>query len=80
MVRTVTVTQAHQNLSRLLRDVSSGQEVVVTSRGKPVARLVQIDAPEGAERSRRFDQALEQLDRLPPVTIGAWSRDELYNR
>lgn len=33
------------NLSRYLERVSEGEEVIVTERGRPIARLSAIDAP-----------------------------------
>lgn len=34
------IREARQNLSSLLEEVKKGREVVITDRGKPVARLV----------------------------------------
>jgi prevent-host-death family protein len=39
-VRTAGIRQARQNLSVLLAEVRNGHEVVITDRGRPVARLV----------------------------------------
>lgn len=44
----VGVRELKNNLSRYLDRVSDGIEIVVTERGRPVARLQRIDAP--AER------------------------------
>lgn len=40
MTKSVGVHEAKTHLSRLLADVARGEEVVITSRGKPVAALV----------------------------------------
>lgn len=37
-----SVREARNNLSQLLRDVQDGEEVVIASHGRPVARLVAI--------------------------------------
>ena len=42
--REVGVRELHDHLSRYLRDVAQGGEVLVTMRGKRVARLSPIDA------------------------------------
>lgn len=42
MTKSVGVHEAKTHLSRLLDDVSSGEEVVITRRGQPAARLVAI--------------------------------------
>jgi len=39
-MKTATVADAKSHLSALLADVEAGQGVVITRRGKPVARLV----------------------------------------
>lgn len=41
-MRTAGVREARQDLSSLLDDVRKGREVVITDRGRPVARLVPI--------------------------------------
>lgn len=72
---TVGVHEAKTHLSRLLRRVAAGEEVVIERRGEPVARLVPVrpDEPRvfGSERGRLlvpddFDAPLpdELLDRF----------------
>jgi prevent-host-death family protein len=39
----VSVRKARQNIGRLLDAVSAGEMVIITRRGKPVAKLVTID-------------------------------------
>jgi prevent-host-death family protein len=46
-MRTAGVRQARQNLSALLDEVRKGREVVITERGRPVAKLVPPDRPRG---------------------------------
>ncbi|MEQ9364360.1 MAG: type II toxin-antitoxin system prevent-host-death family antitoxin [Leptospirales bacterium] len=41
---TVSAFAAKTNLSRLLHSVETGQQFLITRRGKPVARLVPADA------------------------------------
>ena len=45
-MRQVTVREAKTHLTRLLREIARGQDVVITRWGRPVARLVPIQ--EGA--------------------------------
>lgn len=44
-----TVHQAKTNLSRILREVEAGKEVIVTRGKKPVARISAIEPPEKKE-------------------------------
>ena len=68
-------TQARTQLSRLLAQVAAGEEVVVTRRGKPVARLVAFE-PRG---QRRPDVLKEKVvipnsffDPLPEEELQSW--------
>jgi len=47
------VRELKSSLSEHLRRVSAGESIVVTDRGKPVARLVPPDLPEGIVRMMR---------------------------
>lgn len=46
-MRTAGVREARQNLSALLDEVKKGREVIITERGRPVAKLVPPDRPRG---------------------------------
>src|SRR4029453_18016595 len=46
-MRSAGVREARQNLSALLDEVRKGQEIVITERGRPVAKLVPPDRPRG---------------------------------
>ena len=46
-MRIAGVREARQNLSALLDEVKKGREVVITERGRPVAKLVPPDRPGG---------------------------------
>jgi prevent-host-death family protein len=41
-MKTINVHQAKTQLSRLLEEVASGQEIIIAKAGKPVARLVSL--------------------------------------
>jgi prevent-host-death family protein len=44
MIRTVNISDAKANLSKLADEVSSGDEVIVSRSGKPVMKLVSLNA------------------------------------
>jgi len=44
-MKTVNIHEAKTHLSRLLKRVGRGEEIVIAKAGKPVARLVPIAAP-----------------------------------
>jgi prevent-host-death family protein len=81
-MRTVSAREANQAFSKLLQAVVEGEEVVITRRGKPVARLTPImeesrDAEREAEIERIIAHFREGVDLGEPVS---WTRDELYER
>ena len=47
---TVNIHEAKTHLSRLLEQVAKGETVIIAKAGKPVARLVPLEAPSGAAR------------------------------
>jgi len=63
-VKAIGVAKLKANLSRYLSQVKHGQEVVVTERGLPVAKIVPLRSSEGAE-SRR-----ERLARAGVLQLG----------
>ncbi|MFP5414947.1 MAG: type II toxin-antitoxin system Phd/YefM family antitoxin [Gammaproteobacteria bacterium] len=44
-MQTINIHEAKTHLSRLLERVAGGEEVVIAKAGKPIARLVPLDAP-----------------------------------
>lgn len=75
--RSISAAEANRNFSRLLEGVRQGKSFVVTSHGKPVARI------EPAEVSNREQMAAHQallarLRKQPATNAGRWTRDELY--
>ena len=82
MQHQISLREANQHLSRYVKSVERGEELVITRRGKPVARLV----PVAAERQLTPDQvaALERTRRRMShgYDLGGRmpSRDELHER
>ncbi len=73
----VNIHQAKTNLSQLLRRVASGEEIIISNAGKPVARLVPIDRAD--KRRLGTDQGAFQVpddfnDPLPPELLDAFER------
>ena len=57
-MKTTGVAELKAHLSRFLEQVKGGQEVIVTERGLPIAKLVPLDAGEQrASRRRRLARA-----------------------
>lgn len=78
MEKAISASEANRRFSELLREVREGHSYVVTSHGKPVAR---ISPPQKGKHSSRSRKAfLHWLEAQPVRNVGRWTRDELYER
>ena len=78
MNNVVSAADANRRFSALLRTVKRGRSVVVTSHGKPVAKIspmAEDDRTAASARSALF----ARLRRERVVNAGRWTRDELYD-
>jgi prevent-host-death family protein len=66
----VPIREMKNRLSAYLKLVRSGGEVVITDRGRPVARLTPIPPTSGGSEA----EALRQIESLPWVQPGAGGR------
>jgi prevent-host-death family protein len=77
MEEAVSAADANRKFSLLLRGVREGRRYVVTSHGKPVARLIPAGKhDEAAKRARAT--LLSRLEKQPVMNTKRWTRDELY--
>jgi len=77
MDKAVSAADANRNFSRLLQGVRRGRSYVVTSHGKPVAKIVPVSESD-AVASSAWTTLLARLRSQPAVDIGRWTREELY--
>ncbi len=78
MNKTVAAADANRRFSELLRTVKKGESIVVTSHGKPVAKISPIVEDNRAEEGAR-SALFARLRRERVVNVGRWTRDELYD-
>ncbi|MSO52311.1 MAG: type II toxin-antitoxin system prevent-host-death family antitoxin [Acidobacterium sp.] len=77
MNTSISAATANRDFSTLLRKVRGGATFVVTSHGRPVARLVPVAA--GAMLAGTAKKTLfQRLAAAPVLDAGRWTRDELY--
>lgn len=77
MDETISAAEANRRFSHLLKGVSEGRTYVVTSHGRPVARIgpaVGLDEKHRVARERLFSR----LESQPAQAGSRWTRDELY--
>lgn len=81
-MRTVSLREANQQFSRLIASVEGGETVVITRRGRPIARLSphahdRTSDPRWQAALRRMVARLEEGADLGGLKV---DRDELYER
>ena len=59
-MRRVSVSMAKSQLGQLLTEVATGETIVITRRGRPVARL----APERGPRLAQIQRTMDQIKSL----------------
>jgi prevent-host-death family protein len=77
MEKAISAADANRKFSRLLRDVREGQSYVVTSHGRPVARIAPVKEDRDTSSNAR-SSLLGRLRSERVLKIGRWKRDELY--
>ncbi len=60
-MRTINVHEAKTHLSRLLEDAAGGEEIVIAKAGRPIAKLVPLEA----KREKRKLGMLAGLGHIP---------------
>jgi prevent-host-death family protein len=70
------VSELKASLSKYLARVKKGEEVVVTERGKPVAKLVPVDDTDVPDQARLRELERGGLVQLPSVRLSPsfWKR------
>ncbi len=76
-MRHVGAFEAKNTLGSLLDLVEKGEEVVITRRGKPVARLVPDSGARDREKARRAAADIRQMRK--GVTLGGLKIKDLIN-
>ena len=80
MEEPISAADANRNFSQILRGVrEEGTSYVVTSHGKPVAKIVPYEGGDDKVREAAKQTLLKRLASQPMVYIGPWTRDELYD-
>lgn len=78
MDETISAAEANREFSRLLREVREGKTYIVTSHGRPVAKLIPADT-DADSREKAKQELLAELRTRPILNVGPWTRDELYD-
>jgi prevent-host-death family protein len=68
--------EAKTRLAEILRQVEQGESVLITRRGKPVARLMppeDADTEDFAALIERMNQRRKKLPDIPSEAVAAWA-------
>ena len=80
-MKTVSAREANQSFSKLLGEAAGGEEVVITKRGKPVARLVPVgNRGSDEERQRAIERMVKRMRRGIDLGGRPFTRDEMHER
>jgi prevent-host-death family protein len=81
MEKAISAADANRKFSQVLREVKEGRSFVVTSHGRPVARIAPVERKEGRiGDSQGWKVLTKRLRNQPVIDIGRWTREELYER
>ncbi|HRP08203.1 MAG TPA: type II toxin-antitoxin system prevent-host-death family antitoxin [Gemmatimonadales bacterium] len=78
MDRHISASEANRWFSRLLREVREGHSYVITSHGRPVARLAPPERDVQMLRERK-EAYLAELAARPTQNLPRWTREQLYD-
>jgi prevent-host-death family protein len=73
----MSAAEANRHFSSLLKDVARGEEILVVSRGRAVAKVLPFDSTTSERKSAR-NALMGRLSKQPPTGRRNWKRDELY--
>jgi prevent-host-death family protein len=81
MSESISAADANRHFSQILRGVrEEGATYIVTSHGKPVAKIVPVaEASDDDARERAKKQLLARLRKQPVMNLPRFSRDALYD-
>ena len=77
MEKYVSATEANQRFPELVRKVSAGDSYIVTSRGKPLIKMVPL---EKKSLKGSLEEFYAKCDARGPIITGPWKREDLYDR
>jgi len=76
-MKTITASNANRGFSNLLREIGKGEEIMILSRGKPVAKITSVNS-EVLQKKAMKNLLLSRLKAQNVTGSRNWTRDELY--
>jgi len=76
-MKTSTVGEIQKNFARVLKEIRVGEEIIVTKRGKPVAKITAMGPHRNIDWPDFFDEAIE-LKGKPVSEIVVEAREDRF--
>jgi len=82
MTKTLTLRDANQTFARCIREVESGEEIVITRNGIPVARLSPVSKRRvlTAEQQAAWEHLSAAMEKGWDIGAEPFDRDALHER
>ena len=77
-MKTITAANANRGFSNLLREVSKGEEIMILSRGTPVAKIISVKSTV-LQKNAMKKHLLLRLKAQVATGSRNWTRNELYD-
>ncbi|MBW1959475.1 MAG: type II toxin-antitoxin system prevent-host-death family antitoxin [Deltaproteobacteria bacterium] len=77
-MKTITASNANRGFSNLLREVSKGEEIMIISRGTPVAKIISVKST-ALQKKAMKNLLLSRLKAQVVTGSRNWTRNELYD-
>ena len=77
-MKTITASNANRGFSSLLRKVSKGEEIMILSRGTPVAKIISVKST-ALQKKATKKLLLSRLKSQVGTGSRDWTRNELYD-
>jgi prevent-host-death family protein len=58
-MKTATVGEVQKNFGRLIREINAGEEITITKRGKPIAKLTALGPKNDVDWPDFYNEAIE---------------------
>jgi len=79
-MRSLSIRQARQSFSQILRDAENGASTVIARRGKPIAVIAPVRRPLSPERERAIEHVIRLMREGLPIGGRRFTRDEMHER
>ena len=76
-MKTATVGEIQKNFAGVLRNINGGEEIIITKRGKPVAKITSLDPKTEIKWPDFYSEAIE-LKGKPAAKIVIESREDRF--